>query len=59
MLFNFSVMNINVKAMLFVSQVSFDNYVPEGVLQKVSSRSFPQKALFRNSREKTCVKVSC
>ena len=39
MLFNFRVMNINMKAMLFVSQVSFDNYVPEGVVQKFYSNN--------------------
>ena len=31
-------MNINVKAMLFVSQVSFDNYVREAVVPRCSVR---------------------
>ena len=31
-------MNINVKAMLFVSQVSFDNYVREVVVPRCSVR---------------------
>ena len=31
-------MNINVKAVLFVSQVSFDNYVKEAVVPRCSVR---------------------
>ena len=39
---NFRVMNINMKAVLFVSQVSFDNYVPEGVVQSCSTKTTPK-----------------